>query len=300
MSDYVQQNFSITSFHTLENWVICEGFDDKIKSKIEKFGKRLGDWKLNIYRGILTGYNDAFIIDQKTKDCLISQNPNCVDFIRPILRGRDIKRYTYENSHQFLIAFPCGFTNSISKHESATNWLHSSHPEIENVLLDHSNSNSSKSKGLMNRDDQGDYWWELRHCAYWNVFNGQVIAWQRITHENQFVLTQKGDVVLDSMAFISGAGKYAYYFLALLNSPLMLYWMKKTVPQYGNTGFRLSNQFVSIFPAKEITENELTKIDLLVKDYLKSSNEKELFEINAMIYKFYNLTDDEIVRIIGS
>ena len=295
----MQQKSSHTAFLKDTSWTMLSFCEETIKSKIEKYGTVLSKWNISVNYGIKTGFNDAFIITEETKNDLIRENPKSAEIIRPILRGKDIKRYSYENSHQFLIAIPCGFTNSISMHKS-TNWLHSSHPEIEKFLLDHSNSNSSKSKGLMNRDDQGDYWWELRHCAYWNVFNGQVIAWQRITHENQFVLTQKGDVVLDSMAFISGAGKYTYYFLALLNSPLMLYWMKKTVPQYGNTGFRLSNQFVSIFPVKEIAENELIKIDLLVKDYLKNSNEKKLFEINAMIYKFYNLTDDEIIRIIGN
>ncbi|SFE29783.1 hypothetical protein SAMN03003324_00003 [Pedobacter antarcticus] len=70
-------------------------------------GKPLKDWDINIYRGILTGYNEAFIIDEKTKNDLIFEDPKSAEIIRPILRGRDIKRYAYEFADKYIITtFP--------------------------------------------------------------------------------------------------------------------------------------------------------------------------------------------------
>jgi hypothetical protein len=80
----------------MDSWVVLSPIEQRIKAKIEAVGIPLKEWDINIYRGILTGYNEAFIIDGKKKDELIAEDPKSVEIIRPLLRGRDIKRYGYE------------------------------------------------------------------------------------------------------------------------------------------------------------------------------------------------------------
>lgn len=90
-----------------ESWTILSSIEQSIKRKIEAIGTPLKDWDINIYRGILTGCNEAFIISGEKKDELIAADPKSAEIIRPILRGRDIKRYGYDFADLWLIAtFP--------------------------------------------------------------------------------------------------------------------------------------------------------------------------------------------------
>jgi len=108
MTDYVKQHGNSISFPTSgQSWVILSDIERRIKEKIEKIGKPLKDWNINIFRGILTGCNEAFIIDRQRRDELIEKDKKSAEIIRPILRGRDIKRYGYEFAEQYIIAtFP--------------------------------------------------------------------------------------------------------------------------------------------------------------------------------------------------
>ncbi|AMX53133.1 class I SAM-dependent DNA methyltransferase [Elizabethkingia anophelis] len=103
LSDYFKQNNENVSFVSFESWVILSEIEQSIKAKIETVGVPLSSWDINIYRGILTGYNDAFIIDGKKKDELIAEDPKSAEIIRPILRGRDIKKYYYNFEDLWLI-----------------------------------------------------------------------------------------------------------------------------------------------------------------------------------------------------
>ncbi len=95
------------SIFSSESWVVLSEIEQRIKDKIEAVGTPLKDWNINIYRGILTGYNEAFIIDGKKKEELIAKDPKSAEIIRPLLRGRDIKRYSYEFADLYLITtFP--------------------------------------------------------------------------------------------------------------------------------------------------------------------------------------------------
>ncbi|MBQ9785899.1 MAG: type II restriction endonuclease, partial [Clostridia bacterium] len=78
-----------------DTWTILSEKDLVIKNKITKFGTPLKDWNISINYGIKTGYNEAFIIDENTKNKLIKEDPKSAEIIRPILRGRDIEKYTY-------------------------------------------------------------------------------------------------------------------------------------------------------------------------------------------------------------
>ena len=113
MSLFVEQSSSTCDFKGSESWVILSPIEQSIKQKIESVGTPLKDWNINIYRGVLTGYNDAFIIDTAKRDEILAncktadEKKRTAELIRPILRGRDIKRYGYEWANLWLIAtFP--------------------------------------------------------------------------------------------------------------------------------------------------------------------------------------------------
>ena len=113
LSDFVRQQDTICDFSTSDSWVVLSPIEQSIKKKIEAVGTPLKDWDINIYRGVLTGCNEAFIIDTAKRDEIISncqtedERKRTAELIRPILRGRDIKRYGYEWAELWLIAtFP--------------------------------------------------------------------------------------------------------------------------------------------------------------------------------------------------
>ncbi|MFN4364943.1 hypothetical protein, partial [Chryseobacterium hispalense] len=83
MSDYFRQNLVKANFSSSDSWVILSNIEQRIKAKIEAIGTPLKEWDINIYRGILTGYNEAFIIDKKKKDELIAEDPKSAEIIRP-------------------------------------------------------------------------------------------------------------------------------------------------------------------------------------------------------------------------
>ena len=192
LSDYIKQNSSEISFNNSENWVILNSIELSIKKKIEQYGTKLQDWNLSINRGILTGYNDAFIIDEATKNSLITADPKSAELIRPILRGKDIKRYSYEFAQLWVIYVPCGYTNNHKGNSDAETWFKKTHPSIYSYLINTemelSKNRSKKSKGLYKRDDQGDYWWELRSCKYLDDFNKQKLIWTPVNSEYKFTI----------------------------------------------------------------------------------------------------------------
>lgn len=138
-------------------------------------------------------------------------------------------------------------------------------------------------------------WYALQRWGsnYSDDFFEQNIAWQRITHMNTFCLTKENTVILDSMAFINGAKENAYYLLAVLNSSLVKFWMKKNVPEYGSSGYRFSNQFVTQIPIPYMPNLEIkSKIEEYVNLFFEG--EDTTTKIDDLVYKLYNLKDSEI------
>lgn len=107
MSDYIKQHAINLDYHTEESWIILNEIEQSIKKKIEAVGTPLKDWNISINYGIKTGLNEAFIISKEKKDELVKADPKSAEIIRPILRGRDIKRNKIDFQDKYLIAlFP--------------------------------------------------------------------------------------------------------------------------------------------------------------------------------------------------
>ena len=109
MSDFIQQQGVECEFSSSDSWVILSPIEQSIKRKIEAIGTPLKDWDINIYRGVLTGYNEAFIISTEKRNEILAncqseeERQRTAELIRPILRGRDIKRYGYNWDNLWLI-----------------------------------------------------------------------------------------------------------------------------------------------------------------------------------------------------
>lgn len=225
---------------------------------------------------------------------MIKEDKKSAELIRPLLRGRDIKRYYYINSGLYLINIHNGIKEKNIAPINIKNY-----PSLKKRL-------DKYYKQLIKRQDKGDTPYNLRNCAYLEDFENYKIAWQRITDKNKFVFSEKGQYILDSMAFISGFSSInkAYYILSILNSELIYFWIKHNVHKYGDTGFRLSNQYVELIPianADENTKNKLIKLVDTVIELKKQGQDTSVLEdeINNIVYSIYGLSEAEIRVVEG-
>ncbi|MCV3371011.1 Eco57I restriction-modification methylase domain-containing protein [Campylobacter lari] len=298
-----------------ESFTFSDESISSLKAKIQKHGTALKDWHgLNINYGIKTGYNEAFIISTEKKDEILA---NCKDeaekertakLIRKMLRGRDIKRYSYEWAGLWVIAIEFG----------SHKYLEKDYPAIYNHLKQY--EEKLKARGQCTNKPITDekpylgqhHWLELDNNPtqkYLSQFEREKIGWQRVTQEPSFILENEC-VLLDSMAFMVGNSKNELkYLLGFLNSSLIFYYFKSIGHLYSDKGFLLSNQYVEKFPIPKINSkneklaNELVSLVdeiLNLKEQDKNANTQELeSQIDKIVYKLYNLTTDEIKIIEG-
>ena len=172
-----------------------------------------------IYRGLTTGKNEAFVIDEIKKDELIRKNIKNSELIKVLATGKEVKRNTFNFQNKFLLF--TGFDNDIP----------SNYPDIQEEL-------DRFKDDLIKRYDQGVNYWNLRACAYYNEMQLPKIIYPRINNQCNFYLDSKGEVfLLDNNFFISSDSKGL---LALLNSKLVYYYLKNvcTTLQGGFYDFR--------------------------------------------------------------
>ena len=284
LSVFVRQSASKCSFTSSESWVILNPIEQSIKGKIEAVGTPLKNWDINIYRGILTGYNEAFIIDGKIKDELVYQDPKSAEIIRPILRGRDIKKYGFDFADLWLINTHNGIKEKGIKPLNIEDY-----PAIKNHL-------DKYYSVLEKRTDKGDTPYNLRNCAYTEDFSKQKIVWKRIGSILRFSLDTRGLLALDSTCFATG--KHIKFLVAILNSKMGKYLMKNS-PQTGTGDLLISVQ--AIEPLKipipefktEIIINEY--LDLILTNIELGLNYEDIeIKLDQIIYNLYYLDNKEI------
>ncbi|EAL2533326.1 class I SAM-dependent DNA methyltransferase [Campylobacter coli] len=300
-----------------ESFTFSDENTSALKAKIERIGTPLKEWQgLNIYRGILTGYNEAFIITTEKRNEILA---NCKDeaekertakLIRKMLRGRDIKRYSYEWAGLWVIFIPWHFPNVEKPKTMLENEqdLKEQYPSLYKHLLSHKERLSKR-----NKEETGIRyeWYCLQRWGanYYQEFEKEKLGWQRITQEPSFIL-ERECILLDSMAFMVANSKNELkYLLGFLNSSLIFYYFKNIGHLYSDKGFLLSNQYVEKFPIPKINSKNQKIADELInlvdeilkaKEQDKNANTQELEnKINSLTYKLYNLTEEEIKIIEG-
>ena len=175
----MQQQNTICDFSTPDSWVILSPIEQSIKRKIEAVGTPLKDWDINIYRGVLTGCNEAFIINSEKRDEILAncqtddERNRTAELIRPILRGRDIKRYIYDWADVWLI----------NTHNGIKGRLERIHIEDYPAVKAHLDQFWDKIK---DRADQGDTPYNLRNCAYLEINLNQIAVSKIQTFHSTF------------------------------------------------------------------------------------------------------------------
>lgn len=280
-----------------------------LRDKIEKAGTPLKDWDIQIYRGILTGANEAFIIPTEKRDAILNacktqeERERTEGLIKPILRGKDIKRYSYEWAHLWVINTHNGYTSATKSKIPPIDI--EKYPATKAHLDAHWDT-------IATRCDQGDTPYNLRNCAYLEDFEKEKIVYGEIVQEPRFYLDNGecglGYFYAEATSFIL-TGEHLHYLLGMLHSKLITFAFKTFYAGggLGESGYRYKKAFIERLPIPQITEKnqELAdKITDCVERILKSkakdpkANTQELEkEIDALVYQLYNLTDEEIKTI---
>ncbi|QTO93913.1 class I SAM-dependent DNA methyltransferase [Helicobacter pylori] len=286
-----------------------------LRDKIESVGTPLKDWDIQIYRGILTGANEAFIITTEKRDAILkncddtqkdsmgmSERERTIELIKPILRGKDIKRYSYEWAHLWVINTHNGYTSFSHKIPPIDI---EKYPAIKAHLDAHWNT-------IATRCDQGDTPYNLRNCAYLEDFEKEKIVYGEIVQEPRFYLDNGecglGYFYAEATSFIL-TGEHLRYLLGMLHSKLITFAFKTFYAGggLGESGYRYKKAFIERLPIPQITEKnqELADKIIVLVDKILQTKEKDPKantqglekEIDALVYQLYNLTDEEIKTI---
>ncbi|WP_349688564.1 class I SAM-dependent DNA methyltransferase [Campylobacter coli] len=286
-----------------ESFTFSDENTSALKAKIERIGTPLKEWQgLNIYRGILTGYNEAFIITTEKRNEILA---NCKDeaekehtakLIRKMLRGRDIKRYSYEWAGLWVINTHNGYKNQNGEKVEAINIDH--YPSLKKHF-------DEFYPQLEKRADKGLTPYNLRNCAYIEEFEREKIVYSEIVRKPQFYLDTKLNFYAEATSFIL-TGENLKYLIAFLNNDFVAFIFKTFYAggNLGENGFRYKKAFLEKLPIPKINSkneklaNELINLVdeiLKAKEQDKNANTQELEnKINSLVYKLYNLTEDEI------
>ena len=282
LSDYCKQNLTSMHFKVENSWTVLSPIEKRIKEKIEKAGKPLKNWDINIYRGILTGYNKAFIIDKETKDRLIAKSSKNAEIIRPILRGRDIKRYKADFADLWIINSHNGYGNIPAVNIE-------DYPDIK-VHLD------CYIADLQKRKDKGITPYNLRSCIYMEDFSKQKIVYPNMTKFMPFFLDIDGYMVNQKCFIITGNN--IGFLSAFFNSSLFKFCFKDNFPELFGDTRELSKIFFDKIPVIEINTQMDSKFRDLVleiqklKQCNKSTKHIEI-QIDEMIFDLYGLSINE-------
>ncbi|HZY79102.1 MAG TPA: TaqI-like C-terminal specificity domain-containing protein [Cyclobacteriaceae bacterium] len=255
-----------------------------IKRKIESIGTPLKSWDIDIFRGVLTGYNDAFIIDKDKKEELIKADPRSAEIIRPILRGRDIKRYENKFADLWLINVHNGLKDKGIKPIQIGDY-----PAIKKHL-------DESYAELAKRADKGDTPYNLRNCAYMDDFSRQKIVWGNLNLCAAYSLADEGMFVNAPCPMIVPGNPYL---LAVLNSKAADYYLRSLGVIRNGGYFEYKPMFIEQLPVPLIDENEqapFSKLALQISDQ-KKLGKKTIHleeELDLMIFRLYQFSTEEI------
>ena len=282
---FVQQQHLICAFDASESWVILSPIEQSIKRKIEAVGTPLKDWDVQIYRGVLTGCNEAFIINTAKRDEILAncqsdeERVRTAELIRPILRGRDIERYGYKDNGLYLI----NTHNGIKDQQPRI--------DIEDYPAVKAHLDQYWDK-IAFRSDRGDTPYNLRSCAYMDDFSKPKIVYSEIVREPQFYLDTAGEYLVEATAFLL-TGEHLAYLIKLLNSRVLAYIYQHFYAGggLGEGGYRYKKAFLQQLPLPRYTPSPLCE-----------SIEKGTEVVEDEILQLYHFTPQEaayLKRVAG-
>jgi len=270
-------------FATSDSWTILSPIEQSIKRKIEAIGTPLKDWDIRINYGIKTGCNDAFIINEATRARLISADPKNAEIIRPILRGKDIRRYGYTFANQYLIATHNGYRDGNGNEVLPIDISH--YPSIKAHLDEYWDAVSV-------RTDKGVTPYNLRNCAYMDDFSKQKIVWGEISDKPKFAF-DGGEYVQEATTFLM-TGSEPKYLLAFLNSQLSMYFFSKIGTTTGVGTVRWKKYKLEEFSIPSPTAERLNLLIPLIDGLLLEYTHEMESNMNQAVYSIFDFSAEEI------
>ena len=284
-----------------DGWRLTSPIVLNLLDKLRNAGKPLGEYvKGRFYYGIKTGLNEAFVVNRETRDRLIADHPSSAEVLKPFLRGRDVKRWQVDFAEKYLLII-----------ESSANrthpWSGQSDNEAEETFADtypaiHAHLQTFRDR-LIERYDQGKYFWELRACAYWGEFEKPKIVYPDIAQSAEFSFDDGGYFLGNTLYLLPTK---EMWILGLLNSKAVFWFYTKTSTQIRGGFVRFIAQYVSQIPVPNIDLSQKALLENLVDKILvakRSAPDAAVTalenEIDRVVYSLYNLTLEEIAIVEG-
>jgi|LQYC01.1.fsa_nt_gi adenine-specific DNA-methyltransferase len=276
------------SFYRENQWSFDENSSQSLKQKIENKGVPFHKWRgITINRGITTGANNIFIIDEFKRNELIKEDSKSKDILVPVLRGANIKRYSISKPDQYLVFTSTGIR--IQDYPAVYKYLTKHRAELEEVY----EAKHGQKK-----------WYELRKCTYYDNFSMKKLVWTRLSNQNAFSISVNGEFTVDSSSF--AVGDDIEYLSAVLNSKIVLFYFKLGSVIWGKDGIKWFGKYFDNIPIPDVPPEKKKPIVLLVnqiftakkKDPNADTSALET-EIDRLVYALYNLTPEEIAIVEG-
>lgn len=254
---------------TKESWTLEPPEVMALLDKIRRNGVPLAEYAgVKPYRGVLTGLNEAFLIDTPTRDQLVKQDPKCTEIIKPYLRGQDIERWWSPPSGLYMIVLksssdhPWPWADAPEEAEAEKRFrttfpsLHEHMKKWETFV----DPKDNRTRGLRHREDHGRFWWELRACAYYDAFERDKITYQEIQYFPQYALDQSGRLGNNKTFLIA---KSDPALLVMLNSPLLWWFNWRNLPHMKDealTPVTFKMEFLPIAELSRIPDREVESL----------------------------------------
>ena len=280
-------------------WMALSSVERAVMEKMEDVGTPLRDWDISIYRGILTGYNTAFIVNQATRDALVAADPRSVELLKPVLRGRDIARYRANWAGLWLISTLPSLSMDID-----------AYPAIKRHLLSFGKERLAQEGrrlpgGGRSRKKTPNAWYELQDtCAYHEVFKRPKLLWKDMTDEGAFAYSET-EVYTNDKAYMM-TGKHLKYLCAVLNSTAVSWLVTKTALTTGMGLNQWKKFVVEQIPIIRPDERTLQLIGDKVThlmDVMEAGDEqgalKTQADIDRNVCELYSLSGREIKWLRG-
>jgi hypothetical protein len=261
-------------------WTLTDSGSASRLLKMEAAGIRLAEYvKGQIYRGILTGFNEAFVIDGEVRGELIKVDKKSAEIIKPLAVGDDVRKWRIEDRGRWLIVTQIGI--EIKRYPAVFEHL------------------KQWQKQLEKRCDQGNHWWELRPCDYYNLVEGSKIVFPDIAKESRFAFDRKGFYVTNTTYFIP---RDEPFLLGVLNSASVWYYAKENLTVLGDAQkggrLRFFTQFVEQLRIPSASTGDRAAICALVQKCLDARGQGAGVadweaEINERVARLYGLTVEE-------
>ncbi len=293
LADYFAEKRIAAKNYNENSWIVPSKEKQIIKQKVERQGVALEKWNLQIYRGILTGFDEAFVIDGKTKNELISADAKNKEIIKPLLRGKDTKAWQPAFADLWLINTHNGIREKGIKPINAKRDF----PAIYEHLAQYENK-------LKVRQDKGEHWTNLRNCAYLEELTKPKIIYPNMTKFLPFIYDETG--YFPNAKCYSMTGEGLKYLTAFFNSRLFKFCFNDDFPELLGDTCELQKRCFEKIPVKKISESEQKPFEKIVDEIIEAKKQgatadtsKLECKIDKLVYQLYGLTDEEIRIVEG-